>query len=253
MQMPSIGIGVVYKASLLLATVYLYYFAGKRPLLKLAGHIAHTYIGHGGASRAEVRGQAELLLLAVSHVVICAALLLGTPVHISQTGLLRFDYLHVVLGIPLGLAEMGIASLSCRTIVDALVSVKGIDTPPSIGSWLSMSRAGWIRHHLRSLNSAPFAAATSLICLQISSEEIIFRSVFLGWKTNPAYPSVWVVLTVTAFCAVQVSQMPSWQTALFPVTGAAVMGIVHSFLFMSCGEVWPLIVAHLVFFVVAVS
>jgi hypothetical protein len=58
-------------------------------------------------------------------------------------------------------------------------------------------------------------------------------------------------VSVALFTAAQVFRMPSWRSAMFPALGARTLGVVDGLLFLAVPTILPLIVAHIVFFLVA--
>lgn len=44
---------------------------------------------------------------------------------------------------------------------------------------------------------------------------------------------------------------PNWRSAMFPVVGSLLMAGTHGYLYATVGQLWPLVVAHAVSFLVA--
>ena len=87
--------------------------------------------------------------------------------------------------------------------------------------------------------------------MQIGSEEIVFRGItqnyFLSYGNVTA-----ALISLILFVYMQTFLMPSGLSAMFPVVGAFVMGAVHSYLHMKVPFLLPLIIAHMIFFVMSI-
>ncbi|WP_433468098.1 CPBP family glutamic-type intramembrane protease [Spirillospora sp. CA-128828] len=81
----------------------------------------------------------------------------------------------------------------------------------------------------------------------MSFEELVFRGVIVGSSSHLGEGAA-CVLSVALFATVQVFYTPGWRTAMFPVIGALITGVVHGILFLPAPNIWPLIVAHCVYF-----
>jgi membrane protease YdiL (CAAX protease family) len=156
----------------------------------------------------------------------------------------------ILLGVPLGVAEAALATyvgfVGCR-----VAELRGGDTPQTLQGWLTVARGGWIRYYLRTASVAPTWLLVGATVLYVAGEELVFRGVVLhaadGWGAPAA-----LLLSVALFTTAQVFYTPNWRTAMFPVLGAVVLGIVHGCLFLTVPDVTPLIVAHAVMFLVTV-
>ena len=122
----------------------------------------------------------------------------------------------------------------------------------SLEKWAGQSRSGWIRHHLTTARVLPLPLAM-LVCsaIQVACEEVVFRGVFIP-LLSPAGAEGSAVLAGFLFIAMQVFFMKGWRSAMFPVVGALVMATVHGALFLAFPSIWPLLVAHVMFFFFAV-
>jgi membrane protease YdiL (CAAX protease family) len=124
-------------------------------------------------------------------------------------------------------------------------------TPRDMRQWIAMSRAGWMQGYLVTLHSVSLPTSVSLTVAYVAVEEIVFRGIMITFLL-PLGAVAAVTLSTIVFAIVQAFQMPGWRNAIFPATGAVVMGIVHGTLFVAVPDVAPLIVAHAVFFLAAV-
>jgi len=86
-----------------------------------------------------------------------------------------------------------------------------------------------------------------IIAIQVGAEEIMFRNIIINYFI--VYGSVIAItISVLTFVLVQAFQMNAWEAAIFPMTGALVMGVVHAFLYLQVPLIWPLVLAHVTFF-----
>jgi membrane protease YdiL (CAAX protease family) len=148
--------------------------------------------------------------------------------------------------VALGVTEMTLSSFLCFLAIKAAMLVRLRTVPSELKDWLTMARAGWMRHHLRTIEIAPLPLTGALILLQVGSEELVFRGVMIN-VFQPAGAALAVGASVVLFTLMQAFQMPTWYSAMFPMVGAFVMGIVHGVLFLLVPDILPLIVAHLSF------
>ncbi|GGK75201.1 hypothetical protein Sme01_50800 [Sphaerisporangium melleum] len=118
--------------------------------------------------------------------------------------------------------------------------------------WLGLSRGGWIRHHLKTMEVVSLPLALTLTAVQVGSEEVVFRGLALTWLRD-AGPVLAIALSCLLFTVMQVFLMSSWRAAMFPVVGAIVMGLTHSVLYWNYPILIPLMVAHVTFFLFAVA
>jgi membrane protease YdiL (CAAX protease family) len=162
-----------------------------------------------------------------------------------------FHPLPLVYGVLLGIGEMALSSFLCHVLVQAIVAIAPGRGPTQMQDWLAISRGGWMREYLNTIDTAPLPAAILLTILYVSVEELVFRGTILPFAAVLGVPLA-VAIATLLFAGVQVFQLPSWRSALFPVVGALVMGLLHSVLFLSVPNIIPLIVAHCVFFMFAV-
>ena len=147
----------------------------------------------------------------------------------------------------LGAGELALTSLVCTTVVEVAVA-SGADGR----RWSSRSRAGWMSLFLLTARAAPSALTIASVCLYVAVEELIFRGIlvteFAGWGGAAA-----VGVSAALFVAVQMFGMPNVPAAVYPMVGAAVIGIVHGVLFWLVPSVAPLALAHLAFFAAALT
>jgi membrane protease YdiL (CAAX protease family) len=234
------------------AAVFGYYYFYLHALLRLAHAISKRLVARTHRTFSEIAGIVELSLFATSHVLFCIALLLSMGLTPRALVLRAVGPATVLFGIVLGIAEMGFASFLCRLAIETTKLALPTKAPQDLTSWLTIAKGGWMRHHLRTVEVAPWPLIAVLLVMQISSEEIVFRGVVAN-VASAAGTVAAVVLSALLFSIIQGFLMPSWQSAMFPIIGGVVMGVVHGMLYMAVPNVVPLVVAHLAFFAFAIK
>lgn len=247
-----------------------YYYFAKRVLFALAGRLARRLRGFRKHSLTEVQGVFELTVAATSHVLFVVALIALAGVSLSDLGFWSPAPWLLVLGIGIGVGEVALSMLVCQVIItvsstpmrnsslDAAQKIPTFGTlqprsarAPSSAAWLSMSRGGWIRHHLASLSVLPIPLSIGLSTVQVACEEIVFRAVLIN-AFQDGGDGVALAMSGFLFVAMQVFFMQNARAAMFPVVGALIMTLVHGWLFLAVPFIWPLVVAHAVFFFFAI-
>lgn len=157
----------------------------------------------------------------------------------------------VPAGIGLGIAEMA------SSIVLSEYMIAGYNTltrhtgrlapvPPMI--WLDSSRAGWMGQLSTASRVLPRPLGGLLVWLQVGGEEMMFRHCIpLLCGGGP----VGFALGGVLFVGMQAIGMPRLRSAAFPLLGAAIMAVVHAYLYAATGSLAPLVVAHATSFFVA--
>jgi hypothetical protein len=190
----------------------------------------------------------RLTIASVAQLCFLIVLIGLTGINVVQS--LRFDAIVIVLGIVLGISEMGLSSFAAHVLMRIGSSVM-VETPKTVEDWLVLARGGWMRYFTNAIRIAPRWYLLSVTLLYITVEEVIFRVVVLSYLL-PEGPELALAGSVAAFVIVQVIHTPNWRTALFPATGATIVGLVHGWLFLHTGDVTPLVAAHCAFFMAAV-
>ena len=200
---------------------------------------------------ADLDGVVRLLLAGGMQLGFVVMMVVVLPVSAGDFVAGGVDPVLVGLGIPLGIAEAGLATYVAYVMTRAVERVGPAGTPSGIESWLAVGRGGWVRYYLRTASVAPGWLLVLATTVYVAGEELVFRGLLLTLG-EPLPVGVVVALSVGLFCLAQVFYTPGWQTALLPVLGAVVVGVVHAALFLAVGDVTPLIVAHAVMFLVTV-
>lgn len=231
--------------------VGLYYWYVKRWLYARCTWLAERVSLSRRYALHEVASVFELIVGAASHVLFCVALVAVTGLPVAGLGLGVPPLILLGYGVLLGVGMMMTGTLASRTLVQTVMVVRPAGGPAALGEWFTLSRGGWMRHYLRVMEVCSPPVAALLLIAQVGCEEVVFRSILIGYF-HP-YGMAWAVgLSTCFFIAMQSSLMPSWRNAMFPMTGAAVIGVINGVLFWMVPFLWPLLVAHIAFFVFAV-
>lgn len=154
----------------------------------------------------------------------------------------------------LGAGELALTSLVCTLIVEVASARRGSAREIVRREWAAQTRGGWMSYFLLTMRAAPPAVALGSICLYVGVEELIFRGLLIPTFLDAGLGgTAAVALSSLVFVGVQALAMPSSRAALFPMVGAAVIGVVHGILFLHVPDVIPLVVAHVAFFLAAMS
>jgi membrane protease YdiL (CAAX protease family) len=223
--------------------------------VRLVGEpLAHRVLANATAtpaarrwSLAELDGVVRLLLAGLMQagfaVLLLAILAIRLPV--------GMDVRLALLGVPLGIAEAGLATYAAYLGSRIAERIRPGRTPTTVEGWLAVARGGWIRYYLRTAAAFPPWLLVAATVLYVGGEEVVFRGIVL---TTAAHLPVLAAVTLSTalFAAAQVFYTPGWRTALFPVLGAVVLGVVHGCLYATTPQLAPLIVAHATMFLVTV-
>lgn len=199
----------------------------------------------------DAAGAIELMLIAFSHVLFCLLLILILPFQWPSLNINVEEIpIYFIYGVLLGIGCMGASGLFCKIAIQLITTFK-ISRKLDLKSWLTVSRGGWVKHHLQSMEIFPIYFSIIILAMQVGSEEVIFRGIMLNYFM-PFGVNVAFFTAISFFVLMQAFLMHKWQSAIFPMIGALVMGFAHSILYLQVPILWPLIVAHVTFFLFAV-
>lgn len=233
-----------------LAMLFSFYYYVKGLIFHLSPTLAlkTTAIKHYPLS--QIVGVIELSIVSICHVIFCILLLSCFKINISSicknTSILSCFY-----GVLIGIGSVGLSILLCSVGMKIFEIIAKDKSPKSIEGWMAVANAGWIRHHKHTIKVLPFYISLLIITLQIGSEEVIFRvvlnDVFMPYGIEIAF-----VISTGLFIFMQTLHMPSMASAMFPILGATVMGIIHGLIYIHNPSIVPLIISHLTFFMFTV-
>jgi hypothetical protein len=196
----------------------------------------------------EVESMSKLAAAGVAQALFAVALMTTSGVDVSAVFGSGPHPELLVLGAVLGIGELALASVLCAVVVEVALA----RTPPERrravqGRWLAEARGGWMAQFSATLRVGPRWFAAVCVALYVAGEELVFRGILIE-LLRPEGAAVAVGVSLVLFTTAQVFHMPSLRAALFPVVGAAVVGVVHGLVYWHAPGVLPLMVAHLTFF-----
>jgi hypothetical protein len=189
-------------------------------------------------------------LVGTSQFAFCLLLIWINHLDLAQLGLTRVHPALILYGILLGIGEMALASFVGNVGMRVAMVLVPERVPTDLRDWLVIARGGWMQEYLRAAEIMPLPLAFLLIIQYVAIEETIFRGVLLS-VFLPAGTTWALGASILLFAFYQIFNMPSWSSAMFPIIGALVVGLLHGSLFLTVPEIVPLIVAHFVFFMAA--
>jgi hypothetical protein len=198
----------------------------------------------------QIESVAGLAIASVGQLCFCAFAITVSGVTVGSLVPDTFRPVLLLYGLALGIGEAALASFLAYATFRALDAAKS-GTRRDHQGWLAISRGGWMRFYLRTAEVAPWPVLVGLTTLYITVEELFFRGVLVG-MFEPHGNVLAVVVPTIFFMLVQTFHMPSWQSALFPLVGAMVVGVIHSAMYLAVPDLTPLIVAHMTLFLITV-
>ena len=157
----------------------------------------------------------------------------------------------ILPGVGLGIAEMASSIVLSEYMIagyNALTRRTSRLTPIPPMIWLDSSRAGWMGQLSTASRVLPRSLGGLFVWLQVGGEEVMFRHCIpLLCGGGP----VGFALGGVLFVGMQAIGMPRLRSAAFPLLGAAIMALVHAYLYAATGSLAPLVIAHATSFFVA--
>ena len=230
--------------------VLLYYYIFKRILFLAIRYMVDLIPSSGRLSRNDLIYVSQMIMLAATHLIF--VFVIAGLINVNLRSLFSTSDITgaCIVGVFLGLGEMGCAALLCRLLIEGLMSWRSREKG-SVEWWVVGAKAGWIRHHLRTVQLLPIPIALSVIAIQVTAEETMFRGLLLE-LLSPLGAFYAASISVALFTVIQCLHMPNWQSAMFPVVGGLVMGVVNTYLMAQYQNITPLAISHVVFFAFAV-
>jgi hypothetical protein len=198
----------------------------------------------------EVEDVVRLALSGISQGAACLAAVPLLGASAANLGLTRPSASRLLLGVLLGVGELGLGSLLSYAAVMAAIGLVPRRVPNDPSDWLAIARGGWMRRYLTTFEIMPIPAALALVLLYVTGEELVFRALLLHWLA-PAGAVTAVGVSTLLFAGVQAFATPSWHAAMFPMIGGLMLGVIHGTLFWIVPDITPLIAAHVTFFLFA--
>lgn len=234
----------IIATSLLLLLYYKYF---KDLIYAVAPSITNALHLDAHYPLAKANGVIEIILIALSHLLFCISLVFVFQLNFRSLGFNHFNLWDIFYGLLLGMSVMSTTTFVCRLTIQMLSAVKPKCIPVDTKAWIAMARGGWMRHHSHNLQILPLSLSLFVLLIQIGSEETIFRGIILNHFLNVG-PAVAITISTGFFVIMQALQTPKWIVAFFPMTGALISGVIFGFLYTKTFCLYPLIIAHLLFF-----
>ncbi|MCW5589443.1 MAG: CPBP family intramembrane metalloprotease [Legionellales bacterium] len=234
---------ITLSSMILSILVVLYYHYFKNALRIPVSAVSHYFHFTRNYPLEVAKGGVGFILVVLSHGVFAIFLCILLKVPFSSLGILNFDLSQTIKGLLLGLGLGGTAAI-LTLLVMKLVEIV---VKSNINELMKNISSGWIKSYYYVKLLLPKPIAYLFIIAQLACEEVIFRGVFQQYLME--FGIVLSILIATLlFALMQIFQMPSARTAMFPVIGALVMGPIHGILFYCTQSLWPLITSHTAFF-----
>jgi Type II CAAX prenyl endopeptidase Rce1-like len=214
------------------------------------GGLAQALVGKTHAeshlSTREVEAISKLIAATVAQAVFAIGLVLALP-GIARPRVDSTDVALAALGALLGIVEIALASFACTVLMRTTSAGQSRER-----QLLVQTRGGWMGQFVAIMRSAPVLVAVPTVVAYVAVEEVVFRAVVIGLLRD-AGAVLAVCVSLVLYVGAQRENMPSWRAAMFPVTGAGVIGLVHAILFWRVPHVLPLVVAHATFILGALT
>ena len=223
-----------------------FYAFAYRVVVARWGRVAQALVrGSSLESRHSAREVAAITRLGAATVAqgaFAALLVLLIPAVRSHT-LSSVDPDLLVMGAALGIGEIGLASFACTVMLRLTTTA-----PDRERQTLVQARGGWMGQFVAIFRSVPRLPAAATVVAYVAVEEVVFRAVVIDMlRSEGSGPYLAIGTSLALFLLAQRVNMPSWRAAMFPLTAAAVIGVVHGILFWRVPEIAPLVVAHATF------
>lgn len=203
------------------------------------------------------KGCIELPLIVIAHFIFAYLVLQICGLTLADIGLFKLSSpINLLYGVLLGIGMCGVSFLVILLVIEfnSWLNNKSIESSENfnyVSNWLSMARSGWMRHHLQTLEVLPWPMAFLVTLGQVTCEEVIFKGVIMNYFKSYSLPFA-IVYSIIMFTSMQVFFMPNSKSAIFPVIGAFIVGVVSSLVYWQTGELTPIIIGHFFLFVMAV-
>lgn len=232
--------------SVVLVSLFLYYFAFKYFLKKIMPRFCLFGSLKKKFPKNEYFGAFEMVLLSLSHLLFCLVIVM----FFKNNGfnLYNVDIKSMLYSVILGVSLFGLSNFLCQLYVFLVKAFNVINAPSDKVSWFALSKSGWIKHHFQCVKVFPALIYVPVIFLQVACEEFVFRGFLINYFVGYG-KAISVFISMLFFIFAQLFSMPSIFAAAFPVIGALVMGLFHSYLFLKTHQIIPLMISHFCFFI----
>jgi hypothetical protein len=237
------------KAVAACAAVLCFYAFFYRTVVKRWGPLAQWLLSRSGLESRhpvwQVQAMSKLAAAAVAQALFAVVLLLALGARPAMMPGLRPDL--IVFGAVLGVGELALSSFLCTVWVNAALLRSPGGAPQAEARWLAQGGGGWMGQFSATVRTAPPWFAAISMGLYVAVEELIFRGILID-LLRPAGVGWAVAVSTALFVLVQAFSMPGLRAAMFPMVGAAVLGLVHGLIYWRVPYLLPLVVGHLAYF-----
>lgn len=234
-----------------LMTIIFYYSICKKWMISFAAKISVFLNFSYFIPKKDLDGVLEIIFISISHALFCCLFTFFLPIKWPKFYFPLWGAPVLFLyGVLLGVACMGVSAICCHVLT--LIAARFANTKHyDLKTWLTLGRGGWIKHHIQSIEILPIYAALLFLVLQVGSEEMVFRGIVLNYFMDFG-PLTAIMTSCVLFIVMQAFLMQRWEAACFAMMGATIMGIIHSILYIHIPILWPLIIAHVTFFLFSI-
>ena len=136
-------------------------------------------------------------------------------------------------------ASLGLGVATVQGLCGALLAAFRVTTaePPGHGRTLN-----WMDLPFRLFTVLPGYAAAALLVVQMTIEEVVFRTIALGSLAELGLG--WALLVSALAQLGGAAGGASWRSMAMPATAALVIAVVHGLLFWQVHELWPLVLSR---------
>lgn len=192
----------------------------------------------------EAKGAVGFILVVMSHGLFAMLLIFMLDISYTQLGCSLPELKYAVYGLLLGLGLAGTAMIICLFVIKAWSAL----SQTTEQQMMAALPGGWLKSYAYVKLVTPAWIYLPAILLQLSCEELIFRSIFINYLLSLGY-FFSIMVSALFFTGMQIFLMATLRGALFPVLGALLIGIVHGYLFLIINSIWPFIISHSIFFI----
>jgi hypothetical protein len=165
----------------------------------------------------------------------------------------HFKPIHLIYGLFLGFGDFVVCNMAGSLLMRTLKAFGSKKLKDEIGRMSNQGVSGWVNFFKLAFENFSFAIAFPVAFFYICFEELIFRGTILfTFFQIPGIP-FWLAILVPAllFTLAQRPGIPSTLNAVYPMCSAFTIGMIHNWLLLKVYSIIPLIIAHMVFLLIA--
>lgn len=198
-------------------------------------------------------GLVNLLVAGFFQFILFIAMCIIFPIRWKNIVYDNFRIIQLLYGVLLGLADLVVCN-----IVGSLV-LKGLNVAGSkalkvkIEKMSNQGISGWVNSFKLAFENFSFLTVFPTALFYIIIEELIFRGtiLFSFYQIPGLSYSMMIILPTILFILAQRPGIPSTINAIYPMSSAFAIGIIHNWLMLKVFSIIPLIIAHFTFLCIA--